>query len=411
MGPRKKQRKSAPIELGPDGQNKCHVACGEICLKLPGSILGQLTAGPLNTIKRLEITSDLKKVHIKILLKNLCKATALDDIKLDDWWSGNFSEVAEEMAVVLGSCRKIEMKKFKESPEFWQKCMTAARNNCKELIMKDCNGLDILLSKLVGFLPQLSRLELIHPYLTTDQEYESSKQLFCAFLQQKNSEIFSAPSSSRKILKIDNLWGLLQDVPPQTLGSAFAPLGSLTLCETGLHLRQLIPLVRAWAVSAPSRLSVESDWGSWNQVPSKLLVPAVSRISTLSFKGTKLSPKVTESLLSTVAGGCAVNELDLRGNDMSTVSRGVLVAAVARLQVAVFTQCGLAKEAVVGVLEVLAEGEKGKLDELHMTKVHPSFEKFNKEDKLVAWAKEGSGIGRLEMHSKQCKCDGYCSWY
>ena len=87
------------------------------------------------------------------------------------------------------------------------------------------------------------------------------------------------------------------------------------------------------------------------------------------------------------------------------------MAAVKRLRVAVLTQCDLAKEAVVGVLEALGEGEKGELEELDVTRVHPSFEKMNKEDKLVKWAEEGASLGRLKIHTKQCKCDGYCSWY
>ena len=61
----KRKRKSAPPELiGPDGEKKCHVACGVICLKIPGHLLAQLSDAPLSSVKCLDIGSDLKKVHM-----------------------------------------------------------------------------------------------------------------------------------------------------------------------------------------------------------------------------------------------------------------------------------------------------------------------------------------------------------
>ena len=87
-----------------------------------------------------------------------------------------------------------------------------------------------------------------------------------------------------------------------------------------------------------------------------------------------------------------------------------VVGAVARLRVAILTPCDLQKEAVVGVLEALARGEQGELEEFDVTKVHLGVDKL-KEDELVQWAREGSVIARLELHSKQCNCDGYCNWY
>jgi hypothetical protein len=145
-------------------------------------------------------------------------------------------------------------------------------------------------------------------------------------------------------------------------------------------------------------------------LPTKILLPCLSRISTLSLKGTKLGPDVVQGLLVAVAGGCAVKKLDMRGNDLSGVSTETVLSAVLRLSVAVLTQCDLQLVAVVRILEVLANGEQGELEELDITKVHPGYDK-PKEDKLVKWAREGSELRRFELHNKQCKCDGYCSWY
>ena len=184
----------------------------------------------------------------------------------------------------------------------------------------------------------------------------------------------------------------------------------MSLCLTNLSGRQLVSLAKAWAHSAPTSLSVESDWGSWKILPSKILVPPFIRITTLSLKGTKLLQDVVEGILAAIAGGCAVKRLDLRGNDCSGVPAGIVRGAVQRLSVAVLTQCSLQLESVVLILEDLANGDKGELEELVVTKVHPGYDRL-KEVKLLKWAKEGSELTKLELHPSQCKCGDYCSWY
>ena len=101
------KRKATPLLVGPDGVKKCHEACGKICLQIPGPLLNQLTAVPLHQVRRLDITSDLKKVHMKSLFQSLGEATGLEEINIDGGRSGSFSDMAEEMAVVLSRCNKI----------------------------------------------------------------------------------------------------------------------------------------------------------------------------------------------------------------------------------------------------------------------------------------------------------------
>lgn len=412
---RKKKPDPSPKneKLGHGLPKKCHKSCGQICLRLPdslyrlqSSVLTQLTASPLNMLKQLEINCVLEKTLIKTLFKTLLKATLLTELSIEgDAWSGNFSAVTDAMGGVLSRCKKIKLNQLKETPEFWEKCMAAAGNNCEDFGIVSCNGLGIVVSNLPALLPRLIRLSLIDPDLD-DFLHVRTNKLFLTFFHELVSQ-----ESKLRSLKLDKLWSLLCDVPPQIMSHALSPLISLSVCRTSLSLHQITSTVLSWEVSAPSSLAVETDWGSWNQVPSHILIPNITRISSLSLKGTNLSDSVLHKLLSALAASCAVKELDLRGNNLCSIGRDEVVAAVTRLRVAVLTHCNLSMEAVEGVLEAVAGGDGGTLEEFDVTRPLKGYQKPNQEDDLVKKAKKVAGIRRLEIHGKQCKCHGYCNWY
>ena len=68
----------------------------------------------------------------------------------------------------------------------------------------------------------------------------------------------------------------------------------------------MVSLCKAWAHSAPTSLSIESDWGSWKLLHAKILVPSFIRITSLSLKGTQLLLDVVECVLGAIAGVCSV---------------------------------------------------------------------------------------------------------
>ena len=374
--PKRKRKSAPPVLIGPDGEKKCHVACGEICLKIPGHLLSQLSDGPLSSVKCLDIGSDLKKVHMISFFKSLAKnATGLQEISIECNYS-DYDDVVDEISTLVERCRKIKLVEFREPSEFWVKCLTAAGSECRELVLEECDSLETVAGLLADLLPRLVHLAIIKPYY---QDVEAVKQHFSSFLEQKQSQ-----SSPLRSLTLFHLYNSLLQVSPDTLTKALSPLIQVSLCLTNLSGRQLVSLAKAWAHSAPTSLSVESDWGSWKILPSKILVPPFIRITTLSLKGTKLLPDVVEGVLAAIAGGCAVKRLDLRGNDCSGVPVGIVRGAVQRLSVAVLTQCSLQLESVVLILEDLANGDKGELEEFIVTKVHPGYDR-PKEAKLLKW--------------------------
>ena len=167
-----------------------------------------------------------------------------------------------------------------------------------------------------------------------------------------------------KLRKLSTGKSKLSHISPNILAEAVIRLTRIDLKEKRLHPKQVQSIFSKVAICENlSTRWLDISCNDLSSVPGDVLVKALSRKVYLDLDDTNLTPDQARSIFNEIANceNLSLNSLHISHNNLSSVSRAVLVKAISRLKIVELCGTDLTAKQVKDIFTLVAERKSSNL--------------------------------------------------
>ena len=161
-----------------------------------------------------------------------------------------------------------------------------------------------------------------------------------------------------RLKKLDISGNNLSTLEPGLLAEAAIFLQELALVDTGMTTEQLDALFTVLSTGKSQMKKLCIHHNNMSTVPPGLLARAVNTLEEVGISNTEVTVKQLEAILIDVCNGqSSLKEVDIAGNNLTTLDPSLLAGATKRLEYLIIEETQLTVEQVEAICEAVCEGD------------------------------------------------------